>query len=73
MSSVRKADLCAEICNVSSGQQVIDVDKELFLHNLIVSHQECDWDALDSSLHSQHEMLRPSETYQSSIAVANDW
>ena len=45
-----RVHLSAEICNVSGGKQVIDVDQELLFDNLVVSHQEGDGNALHTSL-----------------------
>lgn len=40
----------AEICNVSSGEQIIDEDKETFVDDLVVCHEECNGHAFRPSL-----------------------
>ena len=41
---------CAQICNVSSGEEIVDEDQEAFIDDLVVCHEEGDGHALGPCL-----------------------
>ena len=47
----------AQVSNVASRQQVIDIHQELLIHNLVVSHEEGDGNALNTSLGVQGQQV----------------